>query len=192
MRKRFAILFGFLCLGLLDSVFAYGIPLNFEFTGFSIIWHWYLIGLLVFTRDKPILLRFLIGSLAGLAYGMLFSGSFFYNWIMFMLLSVLIGFFKPLMNGFGRQFGIYFAFILAFDLLSYAFMQMKYPVQISLFAWLYRMELISLFTTALCIGCVMFMDNVMVRFFLIQRHLERKQEKKMMRRMQASKTTEYL
>lgn len=60
MRKRFAILFGFLCLGLLDSVLAYGIPLNFEYTGFSILWHWYLIGLLVFTRDKPILLRFLI------------------------------------------------------------------------------------------------------------------------------------
>lgn len=190
MRKRFAILFGFLCLGLLDTVLSYGMPINYEYTGFSVLWHWYLIGVLVFTRDKPLLLRFLIGSIAGLAYGMLFGSSLFTYWIFYTLSAVLIGFAEPWMNTINKQFIVYLAFVLVFDLITFYLMNIG-STGISLWTWLYRMELISVFASAFSIVCVMFMDNVMVRFFLIQRHLERKQERKMMRSLHTDRLREY-
>lgn len=192
MRKKTAILIGFSVLGLLDSVLSYGLPLNFQYTGFSILWHWYLIGLLVFVRDKPILLRFLISSLAAIAYGMLFGSRSLFIWVSFVGLAVLIGFFQNWMNNHTRQFLVYLLMVTVFDLFSYLWMRSAGAIGVSFFFWLYRMEAVTIFVSAICIVTVMFADNVMVRFFLIQRHLERKHEKKLLAKMQAQKATEYL
>lgn len=178
MRKRFAILFGFLCLGLLDSLLSYVLPMNFEYTGYSVIWHWYFTGVLVFTRDKPVSTRLLIASLAGISYDLLFSGTFPVCWILYVLFAFAIGFFRNWMTTEKKQFLVYLGCLILFDLISWGIVRMSHP-DLSLPFWLLHMELLTVFASSFTIVCVMFMDNVMVRFFIIQRHLERKQERKM-------------
>lgn len=39
MKKTFGILFGFFCLAMLDSIFAFAFPIDFTYTKMSASWH---------------------------------------------------------------------------------------------------------------------------------------------------------
>ena len=94
MKKNFGIIFGFFGLAMLDSIFSYLTPIDFTYTHFSIAWHFYLTGLLVFVRDKPMMNRFLIGAMAGIVRDMFFTSTFPFSFLFIRLLHLQQGFIK--------------------------------------------------------------------------------------------------
>lgn len=192
MRKRFAILFGFLGLGLLDSWLSYAFPINFQYTGFSVLWHWFFIGMMVFGRDKPHFTRVLIAAVAGISYDMLFGNSFPFYLCFYTVSGYILGLINPWIQSPKKQFAAYMVFCLAMDMVPFFWQKSQGLLDVSLWKFLFRMELITVFTNSASIVLVMYIDTVMVRFFLIQQHLERKRQKKKMRKVGLqSRNTEF-
>lgn len=182
MRKRFGILFGFLCLALLDCVFSYAMPIDFTYQNLSIVWHFYFIGLLVFTRDKPWLTRILMGILAGLVSDLFFTESFPFCFLMYPVFTWLIGLPGIRMEGNEFAFACYTGCLFFIDWIPWIWSVFQGLPHAGFAQWLYHMELLSLLCGGLCVILVMYVDIVMDRFFLIQKHMNRKEDKK--RRLQ--------
>ncbi|WP_304472284.1 hypothetical protein, partial [uncultured Faecalibaculum sp.] len=66
IRKQPMILAGFVILGLLDGLMAYAWQPDYTLSRFSVIPHFFLMGMLVFVYNKDNVTRILSGLLAGL------------------------------------------------------------------------------------------------------------------------------
>lgn len=178
MKKRFGILFGFLVLALLDCVFSYAMPIDFTYQKLSVVWHFYFIGLLVFTRDKPWLTRILLGLLAGIVSDLFFTNSFPFCFMVYPLFSWLIGLPKGRMEGNEFAFACYMGCLFGLDFLPWIYSVYQGVPHPTLAQWLYSIELLTLICGGLCTILVMYVDIVMDRFFLIQKHMHRREQQK--------------
>lgn len=182
MKKSFAILFGFIVLGLLDSLLASSMPADITYQHTSVIWHWTFIALLVFVRDKPWMTRLLVGLLTGILFDYLFNDSFPFCFFFYGLAALAIGWLMQISDGNKMLFAGCLLLCFLLDFLPYLWQKMTGVNAAGLVQWLYCMQSMTLITDMACIAVVMYIDLVMVRFFLIQKHLIRKEEKKELRR----------
>lgn len=166
MKKKFGILFGFFCLAILDSIFAFVFPLDFTYTHFSVTWHFYLTGLLIFVRDKPWLTRLLIGLFAGILFDLFFTNTFPACFFLYGFLGLVSGFFQiPTKR---KQTIVYMSLLFLADFLPYLFQKLLGHSNVSFFRWFYYMELISLLIgTLICMGMI-HLDLIMDRFYAFQ------------------------
>lgn len=178
MKKRFGILCGFLVLALMDSVLSYAMPVDFTYQKLSVVWHFYLIGLLVFTRDKPWLTRVLMGMLGGLVSDLFFTDSFPVCFFLYPLLTWLAGIWKHRMAGNQFAFAWYMVCLFLADWIPWLWQRQQGLTNVSLIGWGYHVEMITLLCGGLSIILVIYIDMVMDRFFLLQKHMQRKAEKK--------------
>lgn len=168
MKKKFGVLFGFFCLGMLDAIAAYIFPIDFTYTHLSIVWHFYLTGLLVYVRDKPWLTRWLIGLLAGFVFDAFFSSSFPICFALYGFLAWLSGFWRTPMPSKRRHGFIYMSLLFLADFIPYTIQRFLGMSNVSLWIWLYRIELLTwLFGALICIALI-HMDLIMDRFYAFQ------------------------
>lgn len=189
MKKPFAIVFGLSALALLDGLLAYSFPVDFQYQSMSIVWHFFFIGVIVFVHDKPWLTRVLISGLCGLLLDFLFNGSFPWDFLMYMLFGYLIGLFEPWLYRTKLAFLIYMTFCFLVDLLPW-YVQKSFGItNIGFVSWFWHVELLTQLTNALAVIVIMYVDIVMVRFFLIQKHLAARESRKKMNRLKKQKST---
>ncbi len=178
MKKKFGVLFGFFCLGMLDAIFAYAFPIDFTYRRLSVVWHFYLTGLFVYVRDKPWLTRLLIGMLSGFVFDAFFSSSFPICFGLFGFLAWLSGFWRTPLPSKRRQATIYMGLLFLADFLPYLFQRLIGQSNVSLWLWLYRMELLTLlFGSLICIALI-HMDLIMDRFYAFQARVNQPKVKK--------------
>ncbi len=91
MKKKCGILFGCFCLMVLDSMFACAFPIDFPYTKMSVVWHFYLTGLLVFVRDKPWQNRLLIGDMDGIVRDLFVTSTFPFCFFFYNLMALAAG-----------------------------------------------------------------------------------------------------
>ncbi len=178
MKKRFGILFGFFCLAMLDSIFAYGFPIDFTYTRLSVVFHFYLTGLLVFVRDKPWTNRMLIGAFAGLVRDLFFTSTFPFCFLLYPLLCLLAGAYQKRARSLESGCMIYLCILFLVDFIPFAFQKMVGLTNVSLISWLYHMELITFLVGALIVICMIYADLVMDRFYLFQSRIIRDSQRK--------------
>lgn len=173
MKKKFGVLFGFFCLAILDSIFAYTFPLDFTYTRFSIIWHFYLTGLLVFVRDKPWLNRLLIGAFAGILFDLFFTSTFPACFFLYGFLGWFSGFFQ--LSTKSRQALLYISLIFLADFLPYLFQRLLGQTNVTFIRWFYYMELISVLISCLICIAMIHLDLIMDRFYAFQARVNQNQ-----------------
>lgn len=168
MKKPYAIVGGFFILGMLDSMLAYTLPLDFTFQSLSVIWHFYLIGVMVYTHDKPWLTRILVGMLAGLCYDGLVTGTFPACMFSFPIMAWLGGLFPVWLKSSERR-TVWLIFLLFMgDLFTYFLMESTGRLSVSLLSWFYHFELLTLIFSSLSVILVFYIDLVIVRWALFQ------------------------
>ncbi len=168
MKRKNAILLGFLGLALLDGMFAFVKPIDFTCTSLSIVWHFYLTGLLVFVCDKPALTRFLIGLAAGMFYDAFVAGTVLINMVLFGLLAFVSGLFGVMLRPTGRKAAWIVFLVFVSDALPFAIGQARGIETVSWGFWLYHMELLTLIFSALIVIGILYVDMVMSRYYLFQ------------------------
>ncbi len=168
MKKRFGILFGFFCLAMLDSIFAYAFPVDFTYTHLSVVFHFYLTGLLVFVRDKPWLNRMLIGAMAGLVRDLFITSTFPFCLIMYPLLSLLAGVYQKRIRSLESASVIYLSILFLVDFIPFIYQRATGIVNIGFISWLYHIELLTILVGALIVISLIYADLVMDRFYLFQ------------------------
>lgn len=174
MKKRFGILFSFFCLAMLDSIFAYAFPIDFTFSRFSVIWHFYLTGLLVFVRDKPWFNRVLIGAMAGVIRDLFFTSTFPFCLVFYPMLAFAAGIFQDRLRSSEFAFVNYMICLFLVDFVPFLGQKWMGLTNVSILSWLYHVELITMLTGGLVVIFTMYMDLVMDRFYLFQRHIQKK------------------
>ena len=168
MKKTFGIIFGFFCLAMLDSMFAYTTPIDFTYTHFSIAWHFYLTGLLVFVRDKPMMNRFLIGAMAGIIRDMFFTSTFPFSFLFYPMLALAAGVYQNKARSLESACVIYISLIFCVDFFPFLFQKLMGITTVSFFSWFYHVELITLLVGSLIVIMMTYVDLVMDRFYLFQ------------------------
>jgi hypothetical protein len=174
MKKRFAILAGFVILALADCLFSYAMPVDYTYQHMSVVWHLYFCGMIVFVHDKPAITRILIGISCGLAADLLMHDSFAFCTFLYPFFAWLAGVFPGRMRGNEFAFAWYMASVFLLDFIPYAWMKLTGMTTLGLIKWLEHIELLTLLTNGLAIILIMYADMVMVRFFLIQDNMKRK------------------
>ncbi len=188
MKKSFAIVFGFVVLALLDSLMSYAMPIDFTYQHVSVIWHCTFIALLVFVRDKPLITRLLIGMLTGILFDYFINGSFPFCTIFYTLAALAIGFIAQNWDRTGVLFISCLLFCFLLDFLPFCWQKVTGINQIGFGMWFWRMQSMTLIVDMAAIAVIMYFDLVMVRFFLIQKHRRRREEKKTLRKARLART----
>lgn len=168
MKKTQTILIGFGILGLLDSVLSFALPVDFTYVRFSIVWHFFLIGLLVFVRDKPLLTRLLIGAAGGLCSDLLITSTFPLNMFLYALLCVLAGLIPFFLSRTSRFIFWCVFLVLIGDALPFLVQKAWGMSDLPFFMWMLRIELLTLIFDALIAIGLLYTDLVMTRYFLFQ------------------------
>lgn len=185
MRKSFGILFGFFCLAMLDSIFSFASPIDFTYQHLSVIWHFYFIGVLVFVRDKPWFNRLLISMLAGLVSDLFITSTFPFAMFLYPVFGIICGLPGRRMEGNEFAFAMYFLCTFCVDFFPYLYQRLTGATDVGLAAWLYYIELITVLVNGLCIILIMYIDMVMDRFFLLQKHQEQAHKARLQRMAKA-------
>lgn len=188
MKKSFAIVFGFIVLALLDSLMSYAMPVDFTFQHISVIWHCTFIALLVFVRDKPLITRLLIGMLVGILFDYFINDSFPFCFFFYACGAAAIGFIAQTWDRTGVLFTVCLLFCFLLDFLPFCWQKVTGITQIGFGLWFLRMESMTLIVNMAAIAVIMYFDLVMVRFFLIQKHRRRREEKKTLRKARLART----
>lgn len=188
MKKPFAIVFGFIVLALLDSVLSYAMPIDFTYQHVSVIWHCTFIALLVFVRDKPWMTRMLIGMLVGILFDYFINGSFPFCFIFYTIAALAIGLIAHYWDRTGVLFLSCLLFCFLLDFLPFCWQKVTGINQIGFGLWFWKMQSMTLIVDLAAIAAVMYFDLVMVRFFLIQKHRRRREEKKTLRKARLART----
>lgn len=178
MNKRFGILFGFFCLAMLDSIFAYAFPIDFTYSKLSVVWHFYLTGLLVFVRDKPWPNRLLIGAFAGIVRDLFFTSTFPFCFLFYPLLAWAAGIFQNQIRSTEFAFLDYMLCLFLVDFIPYLVQLTTGVTNVSIVSWLYHIELLTLLTGGLIVIVMIYADLVMDRFYLFQKHIRRKRQRR--------------
>lgn len=186
MKKSFGILFGLSVLAFLDGVLAYLFPINYQYQSLSLIWHFFFIGVMVLVHDKPWKTRVLIGALCGLLLDYLFNDSFPYCFLVYPIFGFWVGYFEPLMYRTKPAFLIYLLFCFLIDLFPYIFQRMTGVLNVPFLTWLYHMELLTMIANCFEITLIMYVDLVMVRFFLIQKHRRAREARQQMDKLRST------
>lgn len=176
MKKKFGILFGFFCLAILDSIFAYACPIDFTYTSLSVVWHFYLTGLLVFVRDKPWLNRLLIGAMAGIIRDLFFTSTFPFCFLFYPALTLLAGIYQNRARSLESACLIYISLLFLVDFVPYLVQRMEGLTSVSLISWLYHMELLTLLIGSLVVIGMIYIDLIMDRFYLFQSRIIKKSQ----------------
>lgn len=176
MKKKFGILFGFFCLIVLDSIFAYAFPIDFTYTRMSVVWHFYLTGLLVFVRDKPWQNRLLIGAMAGIVRDLFVTATFPFCFILYPLLALAAGIYQNRARSLESACVIYVSILFLCDFVPFVLQRMQGITNVSLFSWFYHMELITLLCSGLIVIAMIYIDLVMDRFYLFQSRVIKKSQ----------------
>lgn len=174
MKKKFGILFGFFCLAILDSIFAYACPIDFTYTSLSVVWHFYLTGLLVFVRDKPWLNRVLIGATAGIVRDLFFTSTFPFCFLLYPLLALLAGLYQKKMRSMESACLIYMGVLFLVDFVPFLYQKAAGITSVSLISWLYHVELLTLIFSGLIVIGMIYVDLIMDRFYLFQSRIIKK------------------
>lgn len=188
MKKSFAIVFGFIVLALLDSLMSYAMPVDFTFQHISVIWHCTFIALLVFVRDKPLITRLLIGMLVGILFDYFINDSFPFCFFFYACGAAAIGFIAQTWDRTGVLFTVCLLFCFLLDFLPFCWQKVTGITHIGFGLWFLRMESMTLIVDMAAIAVIMYFDLVMVRFFLIQKHRRRREEKKTLRKARLART----
>ncbi|MBF0578535.1 hypothetical protein IM774_01780 [Erysipelotrichaceae bacterium RD49] len=176
MRKTFGILFGFFCLAILDSIFAFAFPIDFTYTKMSAAWHFYLTGILVFVRDKPWFNRMLIGAFAGIVRDLFFTGTFPFCFLLYPVLALAAGIYQNKACSVESACVIYISILLMVDFLPYIWQRMMGITNVSFFSWFYHVELLTILTSSLVVIATIYVDLVMDRFYLFQSRIIKKSQ----------------
>lgn len=186
MKKSFAIVFGLSVLAFLDSLLSYAFPFDFQYQRVSIVWHCFFIGVMVFVHDKPWKTRILIGALAGILLDYLFNDSFPVSFLTYPVYGFLIGFFEPWMYRTKVAFLIYMIFCFLADWIPYIMEMQMGLLHIGFWKWFLYAESVTMIANAFSIFAIVFVDLVMVRFFLIQKHLKVRESRRKMKKLRSS------
>ncbi len=176
MKKKFGILFGFFCLMVLDSIFAFAFPIDFTYTKMSVVWHFYLTGLLVFVRDKPWQNRLLIGAMAGIVRDLFVTSTFPFCFFFYPLLALAAGIYQNKARSLESACVIYVSILYLCDFVPFCLQRMQGVTNVSLFTWFYRVELITLLCSGLIVIAMIYIDLVMDRFYLFQSRIIKKSQ----------------
>lgn len=171
-RRSYGILAGFAVLLILDSVFSFLFPPDFTYTNVSILWHFFLSGLLIFTRDKPLPTRVLEGFLGGMVYDGLISSTFPVCAILFAFLCLLSGLLPSVISTPERR-TVYTVFLVFLsDLIPCTFLGSALGHTVSFASWFYHFELLTLIFSGLIVIGVLYGDLIMSRYYLLQSRLD--------------------
>ncbi|WP_276934205.1 rod shape-determining protein MreD [Dubosiella newyorkensis] len=186
MKKAQIIAIGFIGLGLLDSLITFAFPIDFTYVHYSFVPHLVFIGTLVYTVDKPWLNRILISMVIGLGFDLLFAQMFPMNMILFALFGYLAGWIYEHMHREGSLFLIFLGCAFLYDLIPYIiyFMINHSP---SLDTWFYKIESLTLLADLISILFLMYIQQVMSRFFMIRQYRERKRTTKKLNQIKTSR-----
>lgn len=187
MKKSFAICFGFLLLGMLDSVLSYTMPVDVTYQSVSILWHFTFIAMIVFVRDKPYLTRILVGLLIGILFDYLFNDSFPFCTLMYPFMAYTSGIIMKISHTNGATFGLCLVLCFVIDFLPYIWQSMTGTLQVGFLQWFYCMEAFTLVINIFIIALIIYVDVAMMRFFLIQENLARREQRKVLKRAKLSK-----
>lgn len=163
---------------LADEVLSFCFPVDYTYQTYSVAWHFFFIGLMVFVNDKPLLTRLLICMLGGMILDLFFAGTFPVNLLLFVFFGGILGFFYPWMDRTKAAFLIYLISCFLFDAIPWFFGSLFGFSSIEFGKWFLFFELPSLIFDAIVIIIIMYIDIVMVRFFLIVAHRERKEKRR--------------
>lgn len=177
MKKNFGIIFGFFGLAMLDSIFSYLTPIDFTYTHFSIAWHFYLTGLLVFVRDKPMMNRFLIGAMAGIIRDMFFTSTFPFSFLFYPLIALAAGVYQNKARSLESACMIYISLIFCADLFPFLFQKLIGQTTVSFVSWFYHVELLTLLVGGLVVIMMTYIDIVMDYFYLFQSRVIKKSQR---------------
>lgn len=177
MKKNFGILFGFFCLAMLDSIFGFACPIDFTYQSMSIVWHFYLTGLLVFVRDKPWFNRLLIGAMAGIVRDLFFTSTFPFCFVFYPVLALLAGLYQKRARSTESACVLYISILFLVDFIPFVFQRMTGQTNILLPVWLYRVELLTMLTGSLVVIGMIYIDLIMDRFYLFQSRILKKNQR---------------
>lgn len=186
IRKHPLILAGFALLGLLDGFIAYAWPANYMLTGFSVIPHFYLIGLLVFVYNKDTLTRVLAGLLAGLVHAFVFQGSFPFDPVFFTAAAWLAGLAPRWSNSMRYSWLFFLLFAFGFDVLPWIWLRITTPLNASILTWLWRMETFTLLLNIASLWVIRYAADVMDRYFKIVRVRQAREDRKKLAQLHAA------
>jgi hypothetical protein len=176
-RKLPAVLIGFGILGLLDCLMAYAFPISFEVSHMSLTSHFFFLGTLIYTYNKPALTRVLVGLLCGLAQNFLFQGTF-PSFLLYGLAAWAAGLsFKA---GNHRVFSFFwFAFFcLLYDFVFYALIKAVQPGYYTFFSWFWHFECMGIILNLFSIYGIRYCADVMDRYFALRQARLKRQEQK--------------
>ncbi|MCF0246226.1 MAG: hypothetical protein HUJ55_05315 [Ileibacterium sp.] len=178
MKKSSALIMSFVLMALLDSLLVSAFPPDFTYLRLSVIWHVCFIGMLIYLHDKPWVTRISCGALIGILLDFFFQGSFPFCFLVYPLFALLAGLPGPFMENNRIAFAVYMICCFLLDFVPYLVQLILGITTIPVWDWMYCMELLTTMTNAASVLFLMYMDAVMVRFFLIQRSRARKAERK--------------
>lgn len=181
MRKAQIIPLGFLGLALLDSLVTFGFPIDFTYIDYSFVPHFTFIGMIIYLNDKKWLNRLLIGTAVGLLFGILFTGTPVLDTILFAAGAYFIGLFNKYMQSDWQKFAWYMLFVFLFDLLPYIFMKLTSPDYPDLAVWFMHIEALTLVLDLVSVLFLLYIEQVMSRFFKIRELREQKAVKQRFR-----------
>lgn len=189
MKKSFAIVFGLTFLALLDSLLSYAMPVDFQYVRLSIVWHFFFIAVMILVHDKPWLTRVLISALCGMLLDFFFNGSFPFDLLMYTLCGFLAGFFDPWLHRPKLAFVVYMFLCFLVDFVPWVWQSWQHLTNISFISWLYHIEMLTMIANAFEILLIMYVDLIMVRFFLIQKHRREKASRASMKKLRSAPKT---
>lgn len=180
--KLTAILTGFLILGLTDGLFAYACPIDYSLESFSLVPHFFFIGMLVYLYNKDIPQRIGLGFALGVMYDVLFSGVFPFSSIAFPLCAYVAGFFPRWSNSPRLSPGFFVLFAFLIDFVPW-FAIGIFAGHGSIISWLVHMELFTVLADFAVLYAIRYFADVMDRYFKILRIRQRQEDKRRMSAM---------
>lgn len=187
MKKSQIVILGFLGLGLLDSLITFGFPIDFTYADYSFIPHFTFIGMLVYLNDKSWLNRILISVCIGLFFDILFANSFGFYMLLFGAAGFLIGTCNRYMTTDQRKFLVIFVFTILFDLVPYCLLRIFSQYYPSFITWFLHMELLTIILDSVEILFLMYIEQVMSRFFKIRNLREQKRVRQKIKQVHTSR-----
>ncbi|WP_294731874.1 hypothetical protein [uncultured Faecalibaculum sp.] len=186
IRKQPMILAGFVILGLLDGLMAYAWQPDYTLSRFSVIPHFFLMGMLVFVYNKDNVTRILSGLLAGLVSALFFQGAFWFDPLYFTAAAWLAGLAPGWSNSLRFSWLFFPLFAFGYDLLPWIWMRLFTPYNGSLLLWLWRMETFSVLLSILSLWVIRYAADVMDRYFKIIRIRQARADRKKLMHMHLS------
>ena len=178
MKKSTILVLGFFGLAMIDAFIGMNFPIDYSYVESSVVPHFCLIGTLIYLKDKDWLDRLLIGGVIGILFDCFFTNTFPKNCFLFALLAFGIGFLNPYIQTRKKACITFVIFALLYDFIPFGFTRFTHPEYMPFPVWARQLELYSVVLSIITALILMYIKEVMSRYFSIREKRKKIKEKR--------------